>query len=127
MNRYAVWFRWIVVLGILVNLFFALPGMFIPNSVLAHVGIEPVRDPVWPAFACNLLLLLSLFYIPAAVDLFRYTVVAWLAVFARLAGALFFLVIWRVYPLFGCLDLVFGVAQFALLLLALRRGPDPDY
>jgi hypothetical protein len=126
-NSYAVAFRWVVVLGILANLFFALPGIFIPNAVLAWVGIEPALDPVWPAFACLLLLLLSLFYIPGAVDPFRYRAAAWLSVLARFAGVVFFFCLWTGYPLFGTIDLVFGVVEGILLFLALRAGPDPDY
>jgi hypothetical protein len=126
-NRYAVGFRWVVVVGVLVNLFFALPGIFIPNAVLAWAGIQPALDPVWPAFACILLFLLSLFYLPAAVNPFRFMVVAWLAVLARGGGVLFFFCIWPGYPLFGTIDLVFGVAEGVLLFLALRDGPDPNY
>jgi hypothetical protein len=127
MNRYAVWFRGVVVLGILANLFFALPGIFIPNAVLALARIEPTHDPVWPAFASLLLLLLSLFYIPGAVDPFRYSPIAWLSVVARFAGVVFFFCLWRGYPLFGLIDLVFGVVEGVLLFVALRRGPDPEY
>jgi hypothetical protein len=126
-NRYAVCFRWVVVLGILVNLFFALPGIFIPNAVLDFAGVEPAYNQIWPAFACFLLMLLSLFYIPAAINLFRYTPIAWLSVVARFAGVVFFFVLWRGYPLFGTIDLVFGVVQLVFLVLALRRGPDADY
>ena len=127
MNRYAVWFRWVVVLGILVNLFFALPGIFIPNAVLALAGYAPTDEPVWPGAANLLLLLLSLFYIPGAVDPFRYTPVAWLAIVARFAGATYFLCLWPEYPLFGYIDLPFGVVESVLLVVALRRGPDPEY
>jgi hypothetical protein len=116
-----------VVLGILVNLFFALPGILYPNAVLAFAGVEPVYQPVWPAFACSLLLLLSLFYIPGAINPFRYTSIAVLSVLARFSGVVFFFFIWPGFPLFGSIDLVFGIVQLVLLILALRRGPDPEY
>lgn len=127
MNAYAVRFRWAVVVGILVNLTFALPGIFIPNAVLDLVGYEPAYQPIWPAFACVLLLLLSLFYLPAAVDPLRSRALAWLTVVSRLTGAVFFLLLWRAFPLFGGIDLVFGVVQGVLLFLAQRRGPDETY
>ena len=54
--------------------------------------VTPSNDPlIWPRFAALLLILLSAFYIPAAVDPSRYRASAWLAVLARFAGALFFL------------------------------------
>lgn len=127
MNRYAVWFRWVVVLGILVNMFFSLPGMFIPNTVLQISGEDPVREPVWPGAASLLLTLLSLFYIPAAVNLFRYTPVAWLAILSRFAGFTFFILLWKHNAIIAWVDLCFGVPELILLILALRRGPDPDY
>ena len=130
MNRYAEWFRRIVFLGILVNLFFALPGTFIPNPVLELVGIEPARDPVWPAFSSSLLILLSLFYIPAALDPLRNRAAAILTVFARVSGAVFFLLLWphgaEGVRTFGYLDLVFAIVQGTLLFLAFRAGPDGE-
>lgn len=127
MNRYAVWFRWVVVLGILVNMFFSLPGIFIPNTVLQLSGEDPVREPIWPGAASLLLTLLSLFYIPAAVNLFRYTPVAWLAVFSRFCGFTFFIFLWKHSAIIAWVDLFFGVPELILLILALRRGPDPDF
>ena len=125
MNQYAEWFRRIVILGILVNLFLALPGIFIPNPVLETVHIEPARDPIWPAFSCILLVLLSLFYIPAALNPFRHRFSAIMTVLARLAGAVFFLLIWTEGArLFGYLDLVFAVVQGILLAATFRQGPD---
>lgn len=125
MNQYAVWFRRVVFLGILVNLSLALPGMFIPNPVLEIVKIEPARDQIWPAFACNLLVLLSLFYIPAAINPFRHRLSAVLTVFARVGGAVFFLLIWSEGArLFGYLDLTFAIVQGLLLWAAFRQGPD---
>jgi hypothetical protein len=124
-NTYAIWFRRAVLLGILQDWFFALPGIFIPNAVLAWVGADPALEPVWPAFASLLLVLLSVFYIPAAIDPFRYLPAAVMTVLARFAGVLFFFVLYpgRFPALFGYLDLTFGLVQGALLLLALRAGP----
>ena len=127
MNRYAAWFRWIVVIGILVNLTFALPGIFIPNAVLGKLHYEPAYQQIWPVFASLLLLLLSLFYIPGAVNPFRYTIIAWLSVIARFAGVIFFLLLWPGFPLFGYIDLVFGLVQAVLLFMRARRGPDDNY
>jgi hypothetical protein len=127
MNRYAIGFRWVVLLGVLVNLLFAVPGIFVPNTVIGLAGGPPTVYPIWPAFSSLLLLLLSLFYIPAALAPFRYPAIAWLAVAARWAGVWFFLILQGEYPLFGLIDLFFGVAEGVLLILAYRRGPIPAY
>ena len=64
-----------------------------------------------------LLILLSVFYMPAAVDPRRYRVVAWLAVASRLAGVIFFVGFQAPeYHALGYFDLVFFVPEIALLL-----------
>lgn len=126
MNKYAIWFRRVVLLGVLVNVFFALPGIFMPNAVIGFVGGTPAIYPLWPAFASLLLVLLSMFYIPAALDPFRYRPIAWLTVAARFAGVWFFLLFYAQYRLFGYLDLVFGVAAGVLLVLTYRLGPESE-
>jgi hypothetical protein len=125
MNCYARWFRWLVILGILQDWLMAGPGIFFPDFVLGILGIEVVGEPVWPAFASLLLVLLGLAYVPAAVDPFRYLPVAVFTVVARLAGVLFFFVLYpgRFPLLFGLIDLTFFLTQGALLFLAWRTGP----
>jgi hypothetical protein len=122
-NPYATAFRWAVVVGIIQDLIVGIPGIFAPNAVLSIVA-EPVPNPVWPAFAANLLVLLAMFYIPAALDPFRYRIVAIMTVLARAAGVVFFLVIWRgaAPAWFGYLDLMFGTVQGILLVLAYRQA-----
>ena len=70
---------------------------------------------MWPRFAALLLILLSAFYIPSAVDPDRYRATAWTAVLSRLAGVLFFLTQPREYLMFGLFDLVFFVPEVVLL------------
>ena len=123
MNQYAVHFRWVVILGVLLNWFFDLPGIFVPNTVLDWGGIAPIQTPVWLAFGCMMSALVGLFCIVGAIDPFRYAPIAILAVLARLASASFFLFLWTEHRLFGWIDLSFGVVQAILLWLALRRGP----
>jgi len=125
---YALLFRWAVLIGILQDWLVGIPGIFIPNTVLALVA-QPAAQPVWPAFACLLLVLLSLFYIPGAFDPFRYHATAILTVVARAAGVVFFLVIWRgaTPPWFGYLDLIFTILQGVLLWLTFRQHqPQPE-
>jgi len=123
MNRFAIGFRWAVILGVVVNLALAVPGVFAPNAVLGLVGLPLATGQLWPSFASLLLILLSLMYLPAAIDPFAYRPVAWMAVGARLVGAAYFLGFHRDYLPFGLLDLTFGLIEGALLLAAYSRGP----
>jgi hypothetical protein len=122
-GTFAHFFRWAVFIGILQDLVLGIPGIFAPNAVLGLFS-ESALQPVWPAFASLLVVLLSLFYIPAAVDPFRFRPIAILTVAARAAGVIFFLVIWRgqAPPLFGYIDLTFTILQGALLWLTYREG-----
>ncbi len=110
-----------VLLGVAANLALAVPAVFAPNAVIALVGGAPVAETVWPAFAGWLLILLSLFYLPAAFDPIRYRVVAVLTVLARFAGVVFFTLLYPQFLLLALFDLFFGVTQGALLLALGRR------
>ena len=121
MNTYAKWFGRVLLLGVVVNLSIALFGVFFPNGVLRlFKQVEDLEHPVWPSFACLLLSLLSVFYLPAVFDWKRYRANACLAVAARFAGVTFFIIGWRQYQIFGVLDLVFGVLEAPLLAMAIR-------
>jgi hypothetical protein len=125
-NKYAIAFRWSVIAGIVQDWFFALPGIFIPAAIIQFAGTDPVVPPFWPAYACLLLMLLSFFYIPAAVNPYRYSLAAVLTVFARLAGVIFFFVIYPgAFPrFFGYIDLTLTLLQGTLLMLAfITSGP----
>ena len=109
------WFSRVMSVGIVANLALAIPTLFFPERLMAWNDL-PVANPVmWPRFAALLLILLSAFYIPAAVDPDRYRVTAWSAVLSRLAGVLFFLTQPREYLMFGFFDLVFFVPELVLL------------
>ncbi|HEY7326935.1 MAG TPA: hypothetical protein VH592_04820 [Gemmataceae bacterium] len=126
MNKFAVMFRWAVIAGIIQDWFFALPGIFIPSAILQFAGAEPVTPPTWPAYACLLLMLLSFFYIPAAIDPFRYSSFALFTVIARFGGVIFFFFLYpgAFPPLFGYIDLTLTLLQGSLLVLALiAAGP----
>jgi hypothetical protein len=126
MKPYALWFRWAVFLGILQDFVVGIPGIFFPNGVLDYAGLPPAPDPVWPAFACLILVLLGTFYIPGAIDPFGYRPLAILTVVARAAGVVFFFVLYRgQFPdWFGYVDLFLTVLQGGLLFLTFRAGPE---
>lgn len=112
----ARWFSRVVWLGIAANLALALPTLLMPARMLALSNL-PITEPLlWTQFAALLLILLSAFYVPAALDPRRYLLVAWLSVLARLAGVVFFILFQpREYHLLGYFDLVFFVPEAALL------------
>jgi hypothetical protein len=126
--QFDVWFGRAVWLGILVNCIFAVPAMFVPNAALALTGqTQDLEHPVWPAAASMLLVLLSIFYIPGAIDPRRYKATAILSVVARLSGSSFFLLFWRnTYPYVGYVDLFFLILEAPLLYLALRQQSQFD-
>ena len=112
----ARWFSRVVWFGIAANLALAVPTLLMPARMLTFSRL-PVTEPVlWTQFAALLLILLSAFYVPAALDPRRYSLVAVLAVLARLAGVVFFVGFQpQEYHLFGYFDLTFFVPEAALL------------
>jgi len=115
MNKSGIWFGRIVWIGIVVNLALAVPVLFAPAQVLALFSMPAATPAMWPSFAALLLILLSLFYIPAAMNPIYYRSVAWLAVLARLAGVVFFCFFNSDYFVMGLLDLTFFVPESILL------------
>ena len=106
--------------GIIANFLLSLPCLIDPAWSIALMRMPEATPLMWPRFAAQLVILLSLFYIPAAIDPFRYRANAWLAVFSRLAGVIFFTSLTlfsneREYWLFGAFDLAFLVPQYLLL------------
>jgi hypothetical protein len=116
------WFRRVVWLGIAANLVLALPTIAAPDQVVALSGLPTVTPNLWARFAGLLLILLSAFYAPAAIDPDRYRANAWLAVVSRLAGVVFFMGE-PAYRLLGFFDLVFLVPEALLLFIATRGEP----
>jgi hypothetical protein len=79
-----VWF------GIFLNSLFIIPLLFFPRWLLDLFGI-PLDQLIWARAAAGLLMIISVFYIPAAVNLGRYRANAFIAVFpSRTFGATFF-------------------------------------
>jgi hypothetical protein len=115
------WLKRVIWLGILANLALALPTLAAPDMMIELVRLPTATPVLWPRFAGLLLILLSVFYAPAAIDLDRYRIVAWLAIASRAAGVLFFLP-QATYRLFGLFDLAFLVPELLLLLVAVNSA-----
>ena len=116
------WLKRVIWLGILANLALALPTLAAPDMMMEFVRLPTATPLLWPRFAALLLILLSVFYAPAGMDLDRYRIVAWLAIGSRAAGVLFFLP-QATYRLFGFFDLAFLLPELLLLLVALNSTP----
>ena len=79
-----VWF------GIFLNALFIVPLLFWPRWMLDLFGI-PLEQIIWARESAGLLMIISAFYVPAAVDFGRYRANAYIAVFpSRTFGATFF-------------------------------------
>ncbi len=82
----------VVWVGIVLNLALAVPLLFAPLWVLGIFGVPAGPSTIWPQFAGGLLIILSVFYVPMSIDLDRYRIFAWLAIFpSRTFGVVFFL------------------------------------
>jgi len=113
------WLKRVIWLGIFANLALALPTLAAPDFMMDRVGLPTATPLLWPRFAGLLLIILSVFYTPAATDLDRYRIVAWFAIASRAAGGLFF-VPQATYRMLGLFDLVFLVPELLLLLVAIN-------
>ena len=110
------WFRRVLWVGIVANLGLAVPTLIATERMMAFSQFPPATPVMWPRFAGLLLILLSVFYMPAGMDPNRYRSVAWLAVLSRLAGVIFFVGFQAPeYHMLGYFDLVFFVPELALL------------
>ena len=116
------WFKRVVWLGILANFALAIPTLVAPARMIALTGVPQATPLLWVQFSALLLILLSIFYMPAGIDYERYLATAWSSVGSRLAGVIFFVGFQsREYHMFGYFDLVFLVPEAILLTLALRQ------
>jgi len=116
----ARWFTRVVWAGIAANLALAFPTIAAPATMIERLSLPTATPDLWPRFAAILLVLLSVFYMPAAIDPDRYRANAWFAVGARLVGVVFFLGEGAAYRTLALFDLAFFVPQAVLLFLATR-------
>ena len=117
------WFRRVLWIGIVANLGLAIPTLFHPAVMLRLTRLPPAEPLLWPRFSALLLILLSVFYMPAGVDPDRYRANAWFAVASRLVGVVFFFVFQAAdYRTLGMVDLVFFIPEAILLAVAVRTA-----
>jgi hypothetical protein len=118
-NPYLTWFRYVMWLGIVANIGVALVSIAATQTVLDWLQLPTAQPVVWPRFAAFLLILLSIFYVPSALDPWQNRFTAVFAVICRFGGVAFFLIVGGGYVVFGLFDFVFGLPQAILLALGL--------
>jgi hypothetical protein len=111
-------FKVVMWLGIAANVVTAVISIIWTDTVLNLLHIEIAQPLIWPRFAAFLLILLSMFYLPAAIDPLYYRYSAVVAVICRFAGFGFFTIVGGRYIIFGLFDLTFGLPQAVLLFFA---------
>lgn len=120
----ARWFTRVVWVGIVANGALAIPTLLAPARMLVFSGFPSAEPLLWVQFSALLLILLSAFYVPAALNPTRYYLVAWLAVAARLVGFVFFVLFQpAAYRMLGFFDLVFFIPEVVLLLKIPSTSP----
>ena len=82
-NRYARYFGIVVIVGVAMNFAIAVPSLIVPGTILSWIGLPAEVTEFWVRLACWLLLLLSLSYIPTAIDPYRSPAHSCLTVGAR--------------------------------------------
>lgn len=132
MNTYAKWFGRVVLLGIIVNMPFVVATFFFPHQFCDMMGLKHPDPIIWVRTSGMLLFIISIFYIPAALNPFRYKATAIMHILpSRACGSTFFLysVLCRGqekgFLSIALVDLFFGVVSGILLYLAFRTGEQP--
>ena len=122
-------FQLVVWLGILANWTFAVYALAIdPIKLLSGLELGSVNSTVWLFNYSVLLAILSAFYIPAAIDPFRYRANAWLLIVARLVPASSFFIgvsigfMPRGFLKLGAGDAIIGVTELILLMALFNEG-----
>jgi len=131
MNIYAKWFGRVVLIGIVVNMPFVIGAFFFPYQFCELFGMTPPDPIIWVRTSGMLLFIISIFYIPAALDPFRYRATAIMHIIpSRACGSTFFLysVLFRGqergFLSIALVDLFFGIVSGVLLYLAFRNAGD---
>ena len=131
MNTYEKWFGGVVLVGVLFNLWFAIPSLFFPSYIVNVIGINPDFDTIWMRDAGMLLIAGSVFHALTARAPQRFLAFAWLVVGSRFFGAAVWFEVWQfdvlnstsqpdLFRTFFIADLAFGVITGVLLYLGSR-------
>jgi hypothetical protein len=108
---------------------FVVPLALLPKWFLGVLNI-PLNQPIWGQTAAMLLFIISVFYVPGAIDPVRYRLSAWMHVFpSRTCGSTFFViaVVFFGQPLgflsIALVDAFFGLTTLYCLVQMTREEP----
>jgi hypothetical protein len=128
-NTAAKWFGRVVWIGIVVNMFFVVACFFFPERMCELLGLTKPNPIIWVRTSGMLLFIISIFYMPAAMNPFRYRATAIMHIIpSRACGSSFFLYSVLVqgqeagFLSIALVDLFFGVVSAILLYFAFRNG-----
>lgn len=129
MNAYAKWFCRIVWVGIVVNVvFFVIPSCFFPEQLLSFLQMQIPVPIIWVRATGMLLFIITIFYIPGAIDPYQYQATAWMSIFpSRAFGSTFFICAVfffnqdKGFLSIAFVDLLFGLLEAIFLTLAMRN------
>src|SRR5260221_4849307 len=116
-----LWFQRFVWLGIFANIVITLTAIFCTEWVIDVLRLDPAFPLAWPRFGAFGILLISGFYVIAAMDPCRSMWASVFTIVCRAAGLLFFAIVGGRYIVFGLYDLLFGAPQAICLYLAWRK------
>lgn len=123
-------FRIAVGLGFVVNMIFALPALFAPHFLQGFADFGISNTIWWLQNVGILLVIISVMYIPAIQDPFRYLFISYLLIAGRFAAGVLFLLglLTMNFPsgfrLLAANDLIVSPIQAICLYFTLRAG-DP--
>jgi hypothetical protein len=112
------WFKALMWIGIAANIIVAVVSITWTQSVLDFLRLEMAQPLVWPRFAAFLIILLSIFYVPSAIDPLVHRYSAIVSIACRFGGLAFFTIVGGRYIIFGLFDLTFGLPQAILWWMA---------
>ena len=123
MSNGAKWFGRIVWFGILLNLCFAIPAIFAPDTFLASLDQPPETSLLWLQNVGMLLVTLCIFYTPSAVAPGRFPTHTKLVVLSRWIAAVFWIILLRQSAPAGVVrPLLFTDLTLAVVLLLLLNS-----
>ena len=111
-------FRAVTWVGIAANFVLGGLGLVDPGLLLGILGIDRPYPLDWQRAVFFLLVIVTLLYVPAAVDPVRNHLTARLAIVARICGTTFFALLGGKFLLFSVYDAFFCVLQIACFLPA---------
>ena len=129
-NNWARSFRIVVLTGVAMNLVVGIPALFFPGTILDWIGLPIEITEFWVRLACWLLILLSLTYIPTAIDPYRSPAHSFLTVAARWGGVFFVTIVVVTqdlslgYLYFALGDLIFAIPESIILTMVFKDRSD---